>query len=839
MNRITLFTGFALSAVVLTGFAAAAWAEEAAPTPEAAAAPSPVVSPIPADIETEAAPVVEPTGDPSSAPAGETAADLEAGRAALDLRIQALADRLDAAEPGTVGVDEVDVDLVAALDDEQSELDRALDRFRSAETADEFEQLWPQVEVHGEALKRLVDLRQRSRNTCSPQRHRDLLSFGRTGRPQLARELRTVSLMARYHFVSRRHQIDDVPQMTRDLFAVGAALARLVLVAAVLAAALWARRRWRGWLERARTTTFRSMRSVGGKRMAQRLFRWCETIAPWFLFLLTVVALRKALGPASAVTEISVLLALLTVYGVYRLAIDVVASMLVSVAVHYGLDATDARRAMLLRSVRVVLRVSAFMALVTLVSRGMGQGFLSTLVVKFAWVVVLAAVLAELFRWRGVMVDTFLKLQPTGSLAATLRTTRSHWYGALLAPAAFVWLAGRGAATVVRDFALGFEQTQKALAFLFRKRVQRQAEKQGYAEGDIGELPEGLVDAFGQEAVDSGPLIVQNFPGMKELHEILTTWRDTGARGSFLLTGERGIGKTTWLNQIRRDDLKIRRITLGRRVTDAADLCARLVELMEVDAGVDAGPRELGRALYSGPRQVVVLDLAQHLFLADVGGYDAFSAFAALVNRTCSNVFWLCSMSEYAWRHLSTVRPDATVFRTQRKLAGWSEDKITELIRTRCQASGIRFNYADLVVDRMEGVSLRSSLIESEEGYTRLLWDYSDGNPRAALYYFLRSLDPDRGNSVRVRLFKAPDIALLEDGGQDGLFVLAAIVTHESISLDDLIRVTRYDRVQCFIHLDRLLEVGAITLDMEMYRVSTTWHRAAVRLLRRRNLLPE
>ncbi|MCJ7755885.1 MAG: hypothetical protein MUP13_15095 [Thermoanaerobaculales bacterium] len=118
------------------------------------------------------------------------------------------------------------------------------------------------------------------------------------------------------------------------------------------------------------------------------------------------------------------------------------------------------------------------------------------------------------------------------------------------------------------------------------------------------------------------------------------------------------------------------------------------------------------------------------------------------------------------------------------------------------------------------------------------MWDYSDGNPRAALHFFLRSLDPDRGNSVRVRLFKAPDIELLEDGGQDGLFVLAAIVTHESISLDDLIEVTRFDRVQSFIHLDRLLELGAITLDNEMYRVSTTWHRAAVRLLRRRNLLP-
>ena len=67
---------------------------------------------------------------------------------------------------------------------------------------------------------------------------------------------------------------------------------------------------------------------------------------------------------------------------------------------------------------------------------------------------------------------------------------------------------------------------------------------------------------------------------------------------------------------------------------------------------------------------------------------------------------------------------------------------------------------AAVVVEGMEGVSIKARLIESEEGYIRLLWDYSDGNPRAALHFFVRSLDPDRGSRVRVRLFKAPDVDL-------------------------------------------------------------------------------
>jgi hypothetical protein len=832
-------TSSILRTLILTaaaiGIATITVAVEPTVVPEPGAAISP-----PATIEPD--PRQSPSlqgadSDPDPPTQDDLTADLEARSAALDQRIQALADRMASTPAKTHEFDAIDPDLMTALTDLHIRLQAALDSFDTAE-GEEAERRWSEVENYGKATRQLIQLRLLARTSFTEEHTRALTGFGRRGLAQALFEARTAALAIRYHLASRRHTIDEVPRMTRDLFKVGAAFKHLLLVLVVVTVALWVRRRWREWLERFRTSAFRSLSSVGAKRRAQRLFRWCETVGPWALYLATIAALAWALGPVAKSTEMRTVITLLAVFGCYRLCIDVVTAIFVATAMHYGLSITEDRRAMLLRSVRLVLRIATFLVLVHLGSRALGQGFLGAMIVRFAWLVVSAAVLIELYRWRDVMIDTFLKLRPKGRLAATLSETRNRWYGAFLAPAAFVWLAGRGVATVARDFALGFEETQKALAFLFRKRVERQAEKLGYAEGDVAELPEGLIDAFAEEPMDSGPLVVPTFPGLAELHEILSTWRETGARGSYLLTGERGIGKTTWLNQVRREDLEIQRVLLGRRVTGATDLCTHLAGLLGVDAGPDAGPRELGRVLYAGPQRVVVLDMAQHLFLTSVGGYEAFKAFATLVNRTCNNVFWLCSMSGYAWRHLRAVRPDATVFRTRHHLTGWNEEQISELIRTRAAASGVRFNYADLVVDRLEGVALRSSVIESADGYSRLLWDYSDGNPRAALHFFLRSLDPEHSGRVRVRLFKAPDVGLLEEGGQDGLFALAAIVTHESICLDDLIEVTRFDRSQCFIHLDRLLEVGAITLDEEMYRVSTTWHRAAVRLLRRRNLLP-
>lgn len=784
---------------------------------------------------------------------------VEEQRARLKADIDSLAERVRTAKKGSQPADTVDLELVDALTAarhrthdairglaEPSEVpavsavtgDPIPAEARAEAVAAENELRWRRAEVSADAMRRLLALRKESAAKISDARRRALLGLGREGFRRLSRELAQVRVNLELYLTERRHSIDEVPQLARDVFTVGSALKHLLLTVLVLAAALWARGRWRAWLEQLRSSAFRSASTVRWKRRLQRLLRTVEVVAPWGLFLAMLAALEWAIGPAANTIEAKILLGALKVWGLYRLAVDIAAAVLFAIAVHYGLAVSDARHSKLLSSVRNVLRIGTAMLLILLVSRDAGQGYLSSLVVKFAWLVILAAIAAEMFRWRREMVNTFLRLQPEGRLAATVRQTQDRWYGIFVAPAAFVWLAGRAGATVAREFALGFEQTQKALAYLFRRQVERHAEQQGYAEGDVAELPQAVIDAFHEEAVGRGPLVVDHFPGLRELHQILSTWRNTGAAGSFLLVGERGIGKTTWLNQLQRDDLTIERIVPGQRFTDFGRLAGRLAESLQVQIDPSDPLSSLASALLAGPRRVVVLDKAQHLFLTDFSGYEAFAGFARLVNRTCRQVFWLCSITTYAWRHLTAVRPDAAVFRGSAQLSAWSEDKIRELIRTRCTASGARVNFADLVVDSLEGVSAQARLIESEDGYTRLLWDYADGNPRVALHFFLRSLDSDGGNRVRVRLFRAPEVERLEAGGFNGLFVLAAVVMHESISFDHLVEVTRLERPECFIHLDRLAELGAVVPDNDMYCLSATWHRTAVRLLRRRNLLP-
>jgi len=502
---------------------------------------------------------------------------------------------------------------------------------------------------------------------------------------------------------------------------------------------------------------------------------------------------------------------------------------------HYELALTKERDALLRSSVRAFFRVIFGLAVVQLLSGWLlGGGYLSQIASRFAWLVVVITLLMLMLRWRRELADAFLAKHSSGRIAALVRSTRDTWMGVFVAPASFVWILGRAAAVLAADFAMGFEQTQRALAFLFRRRVEKEAERRGYAAGDLDALPDKCLESFSEDAIDRGPGVIDNFPGIDDLRSDLAIWREKGEGRSMLLTGQRGVGKTSWLQQIRRDDVQVDRIWLGIRTTSSDHMCELLAERLGCPDPTFEG---LVRHLNEGEQRIVIFDDAQHLFLATVGGYDAWAAFTMLINRTKKKVFWIVAISAYAWKHLQAVRADWSVFSRNQHLPAWNEEKIRDLLLTRARASGLHYNLSGLVLERLEGVSTRDHLIESAEGYARLLWDYADGNPRVALHYFLRSLDCESENRIRVRLFRAPEVEKLAAMGETALFLLACIVEHESISAPHVAEATRYPNEICRIHLDKFLAEGIAREDDGLYRVTTHWHRAVVRTLRRRNIL--
>jgi len=702
------------------------------------------------------------------------------------------------------------------------------------------DQRWEVVDLRAEPVERLNALRIQCLAILSPRGRAEILGMGRAGVAQLHREIDQLTLSLRLFMVRRVRNIRVVPQLLRDIFAVGEATYTFLKILAILMVFHYLRRRGAAFLLAIRRVLFREARGIRWTRRVEAALGAVAILAPWSTFLVMVRALRWAAGDAFAWPEVTVAYRIAILYGFYRLAIDALVGLVVSAARRYRLSLDEARTNLLIGSIRSVLRVLAGITAVLVLSEQiLGRGALYHMVVALSWFLILAAVLRVLAGWREIIADAYLKVGPDGRLAMLVRSTRDNWYGVFVAAASFLWLAGRAGLTLARDFAFGFDQTRRALAFLFRRRMERHAERQGYAPGVVSSLAPRIVQAFSEAPVSEGPLAVNHFTGLDRLGAATEAWTTGAAGGAFLVVGEPGIGKTSWLGRVRAGDAPIVRVSLERRVTTPAGLAAIMAPLMEGPPGTGDDLGRLRPALAGGPPRVIVVDRLENLFLARVGGYDAFGSFMSLIEATCRKVFWVCALDQFAYEHLEAIRPDIAVYRAIHLLPAWNESLIHDLIRARMAASGTEPTYEDLVVDRMEGLSIDTRLLESEEGYIRLLWDYSDGNPAVALHFWLRSLVQESPERVRVRLFRSPPPEALENGRDEGRFILAAVVVHGGLTAADAAAATGYPEGLCRIYMNRLRDLGALSVHGDIHRVSTHWQRAAIRLLKRKNLLAD
>ena len=106
------------------------------------------------------------------------------------------------------------------------------------------------------------------------------------------------------------------------------------------------------------------------------------------------------------------------------------------------------------------------------------------------------------------------------------------------------------------------------------------------------------------------------------------------------------------------------------------------------------------------------------------------SALTELMDMTRNRVFWVLSSATSAYRHLCQTRFFDQHLGAVIGLGRWSENEIRELIQRRQRAAGIEASFEDLIVHAVEGDRLPTQVVETEEGYIRLLWNFAEGNPR-------------------------------------------------------------------------------------------------------------
>lgn len=697
-----------------------------------------------------------------------------------------------------------------------------------------------EAEAAADHVRGLNDVRLSLLHRLSHEKEASLLGLGRDGREQFLRELEQLRLSAAWRRQAEGPIIKKWLRGLGDPFVLAEVIARLLGFVALVLLARFLSRRAPRWLRLSRTWVVRHVQQASVARWLLNVIDAFAAIAPELVFLTAVLLTGWLAGPVLDRAMLLVPYVIIFNYALYRLAIRAVHRLIGWLAWTPVGALSEEKSERVLRSVRVVGLYAYFLNVFLLVSETiLGRGYLYSVAARFGWLGALPIGWGLMRWWRQDIADAYLKLQPDGRLADLVRRSRERTSGFLFSTAALVVLFIAWVGRAARRFVLRFDQTRKALAYVFRKRLERRAGERGEDQEEVAppSIPPEVLELFQPTPVDRETFAIDRYPELDAFAEALVEWRDReDLLGAWLVVGRTGFGKTSWLNAAaaRVGDAPVLRLHLTERLEHPEALVAAIARAASVEAKTVP---ELAAALVSGPRRVFVIDELQNLLLRGMGGMATWDAFSTLVQQVGPHVFWLGAIAFQPFQYLDWARKGHGAFRHVVRLKRWSESEIRELLEARTAATGWHVSYQDLLVARIDDRSDGAHVVQTAQEFTRLIWDYAEGSPRVALDCWARSLVHDGHKQLRVKLFPRPRDAVLEEVDETTRFVLGAVVWHENVSAPEAALSLGLSEAACHDGLRRLAEEGVLAEAKGRYRVTVAWWPVVNRYLIRKHLI--
>lgn len=462
--------------------------------------------------------------------------------------------------------------------------------------------------------------------------------------------------------------------------------------------------------------------------------------------------------------------------------------------------------------------------------------------------------IAELAAWlvNWFAIASLLKIRHQDYLANLKRLLPEHFdpiAERLLSPKAFIWFATALLPLQILLFVLqyldmllsDFDWYRSLSARWFRMRTKSLVEQEG-EEIDVEEVPQQYERWFSPEGDGEIDFPVINTGLMEAIRKPLELWLDDRTdENAVLVAGEKGIGKTAALTRLEKfirkekPDLLVHRLTIPPKTTSREDVYKLIGELIGTD--VSAGPSELARTDAERTPTIVMLDEAQNLFLAEVGHLDGWRALLNLTNVRVENLFWIVSINNQSWAYLCNVFGREYQMRNAIRVKRWSQNEIRSLILSRNHLSGFKLQYDDILLTSRgpEAGNLRNA----EQRFFSLLWDSCRGIPMTALEMWLTSIRPHE-RTVTVGLPQIPGSGVLEKLGSKLMFVYAAVVTHENLTFEEILKVTNQQENVVRYALKSALDAEFMERsDDGRYRITPLWYNTVISYLTRKNMLHE
>ena len=236
-------------------------------------------------------------------------------------------------------------------------------------------------------------------------------------------------------------------------------------------------------------------------------------------------------------------------------------------------------------------------------------------------------------------------------------------------------------------------------------------------------------------------------------------------------------------------------------------------------------------------KKIIFIDECQNVFLSQTGGFDCYYYLTELINMPTENIFWFLSFNKSSWIYLNSAFDRTQFFRNVFELKGWSDEKVKELVMKRHNESNYKLSY-DLLISATRSQDELDKYASIESKFFKLLWELSRGNPRTALALWMTALSRKNKDTFNVNVPKELDLADLDKAQDSQMFVLAHVLKHENLTLNEVVSTSNLPRAVVRNALKMALERKYLYRDEQSrYMIDITAQHIITKQLKAKNFL--
>ncbi len=352
---------------------------------------------------------------------------------------------------------------------------------------------------------------------------------------------------------------------------------------------------------------------------------------------------------------------------------------------------------------------------------------------------------------------------------------------------------------------------------------------------------------------DAETSLIERKEELKALDSALTDWTRERRLGVIAVVGDRGMGKTAFLEaageKLRATselEVTFLRAEPHARSKSYSERFRWMTEPLGLEVASNAGGSTVRTALIdhleSLPPRIFLVDDLHFLLRRVVGGFGSLQSVLHVIQTCSDDHFWVLSLHQPAWSYVDSVSVQSTiVFRDRIELKSLGPEALESSILAQTRNAGFEPDFKQLLPSSPSGPALENTESKAQSMYWRVLAQTSHGNPGIALEYWLSSLGQAESGTNEDRrsvpVFLSPGHAdkEVQAMSDEFLFLLTAIVIHDGLRIKELADVLNISVSKARTACQQLMSLNILERDSDRFIVSPSWQPMVLRVLDRKN----